>query len=125
MAAKKAARKAKARTPPAGKGKPAKRRAGKSFTSLAAVRAAIDKMDRKIVPLLVERLEYVTQAAQFKPSVEGVIVLSRVEEVVDNARRLTAAAGGNPDTIEAVYRALIDAFTADEQNRWRELHSRR
>jgi isochorismate pyruvate lyase len=94
------------------------------FKSLAQVRAAIDAMDRKIVPLLCERLYLVTQAAQFKPSVEGVVVQSRVEEVVANARRIAEKSGGRADTIEAVYRVLIDAFTVDEQNRWRELHGR-
>lgn len=101
--------------------KPARKPARK-FTSLAQVRAAIDAMDRKIVPLLCERLYLVTQAAPFKPSVEGVVVVSRVEEVVANAMRLAARAGGNPDTIGVVYRVLIDAFTVEEQNRWRELH---
>jgi isochorismate pyruvate lyase len=81
-------------------------------------------MDRKIVPLLCRRLGYVTQAAQFKPSEAGVIVLARVEEVVANAGREAVKAGGNPDTIEAVYRTIIDAFTLEEQNRWRELHPR-
>jgi isochorismate pyruvate lyase len=101
-----------------------KRPAAKTYKSLADVRKAIDAMDAKIVPLLCERLYLVTQAAQFKPSVEGVVVQSRVEEVVERARRAAARAGGNPATIEVVYRALIDAFTADEQTRWRELHAR-
>jgi isochorismate pyruvate lyase len=122
MAAKKATRKAKQ---PAKRKRPvSKRRAAKTFKSLAEVRKAIDAMDAKIVPLLCERLYLVTQAAEFKPSVEGVIVESRVEDVVERARRTAARAGGNPATIEVVYRALIDAFTADEQTRWRELHAR-
>jgi isochorismate pyruvate lyase len=123
MAAKKAKRKVKkpAARKPAARKRPAKQR---KFKSLADVRKAIDAMDRKLVPLLCERLYYVTQAAQFKPSVEGVVVQSRVEEIVDSVRRMAASAGGSPDTIETVYRALIDAFTADEQSRWRELHAR-
>ena len=133
MAAKKSKRKAKkpaqrksARKNPARK-TPTRKKAAKRrvFKSLAQVRAAIDAMDRKIVPLLCERLYYVTQAAQFKPSVKGVVVVSRVEEVVENAKREAVRAGGNASTIEAVYRVLIDAFTADEQDRWRELHARR
>ena len=115
-AKKKAKRKSKA---------PSKRKAaGKKplFKSLAQVRAAIDAMDRKIVPLLCERLYYVTQAAQFKPSVEGVVVRARVDEVIVNARRIAEQNGGRAETIAAVYRVLIDAFTLDEQARWRELH---
>lgn len=95
-----------------------------TFKSLAAVRKAIDAMDAKIVPLLCERLYFVTQAAQFKPSVKGVVVPARVEEVVANARRMAEKSGANPDTIDAVYRALIDASTLDEQRHWRALRAR-
>ncbi len=119
MAAKKKAKRKVTKKKPVRK---TARKTARKFKSLAQVRVAIDAMDKKIVPLLCERLYLVTQAAQFKPSVEGVIVQSRVEEVVNNAKRIAAKKGGNPDTIGAVYRVLIDAFTVDEQNRWRELH---
>lgn len=124
-APKKVARKASKKT--------AKRKARKSvspsvkfkFKSLTQVRAAIDAIDEVIVPLLCRRLFFVTQAAQFKPSVKGVVILPRVEEVVDNARRLAKQYDGDPDTMEIVYRTLIDAFTVQEQNQWRTLHARR
>lgn len=126
MAAKKKA-KAKAKVK---RNAPAKRKSAASaskftrkFKSLAEVRAAIDAMDRKMVPLLCERLYYVTQAAQFKPSVKGVVVQWRVEEVVENAKRLAKPFGANAKTIEAIYRVLIDASTLDEQQRWRDLHA--
>jgi len=119
MAAKaKSKRRAKKAAP---KSKPAAKR---EFKSLSDVRTAIDKIDAQIVPLLCRRLHFVTQAAHFKPSVKGVVVQSRVEEVIENARRIAKTAGGRPDTIEVVYRAVIDAFTADEQRRWREINPR-
>ncbi|TAK99686.1 MAG: chorismate mutase [Rhodospirillaceae bacterium] len=91
-------------------------------TSLADVRANIDRLDALIVPLMCERHRFVTAAAKFKPSVEGVVVVSRVEEIVRKVRDIAAAEKVNPDTIEAVYRAMIDAFTRDEQAHWRKLH---
>ena len=118
---KKPAKKAKATTQTKGKAKAkAKRKnvkAGwrKPLKSLADVRANIDRLDAKIVPLLCERLYFVTQAAQFKPSVAGVVVPSRVEEIITKVRAGAA-------TLERVYRAIIDAFTADEQRHWQELH---
>ena len=90
--------------------------------SLADVRANIDRLDALIVPLLCERHRYVTAAAQFKPSVDGVVVPARVEEIIHRVRDMAAARGVNPDTIETVYRTLIDAFTRDEQARWRDMH---
>lgn len=92
----------------------------RKVTSLAEIRANIDRLDSVIVSLLCERHHYVTAAARFKPSVEGVVVPARVEEIIHRVRELAQANDVNPDTIEAVYRTLIDAFTRDEQARWRE-----
>jgi isochorismate pyruvate lyase len=92
-------------------------------TSLADIRANIDRLDATIVPLLCERLHFVTQAANFKPSVAGVVVPSRVEEIIASVRAQAAQLGARPETIEAVYRNLIDAFTADEQRHWAALHT--
>lgn len=125
MAAKKKAKaKVKAKRKSPAKAAKGAKKLTRKFKSLAEVRAAIDAMDKKIVPLLCERLYYVTQAAQFKPSVAGVVVQWRVEEVVENAKRLAKPLGANPETIETIYRVLIDASTLDEQQRWRDLHGR-
>lgn len=117
-----AKKKPAAKKAPAKRGVKAKKWASRKFKSLAQVRAAIDAMDEKIVPLLCERLYYVTQAAQFKPSEAGVVILPRVEEVVDNAKRIAAKNNGKISTLEVIYRALIDASTLDEQRHWRALH---
>ena len=93
-----------------------------SCGSLAEVRANIDRLDATITQLLCERLHFVNQAAQFKPSVAGVVVPSRVEEIIQRVREMARGHGSNPDTIEAVYRAIIDAFTRDEQQHWRDMH---
>ena len=102
--------------------KAAKKRAWRTCRSLAEIRANIDRLDAVIVPLLCERLHFVTQAANFKPSVAGVVVPSRVEEIVGKVRAIAAGLDTSPDTIERVYRDLINAFTADEQRHWQELH---
>lgn len=90
--------------------------------SLGDVRANIDRLDDLIAPLLCQRLYFVTQAANFKPSVAGVVVPSRVEEIIARVRAVAEKMGSNPDTLERVYRNLIDAFTADEQAHWRQLN---
>ncbi len=130
MAAKsKAKAKTKTKTAPRAqtKRKAAKKTAKKTdwrrpCRSLADVRANIDRLDDAIAPLLCQRLYYVTQAANFKPSVAGVVVPSRVEEIISRVRAMAESWGSNPDTLERVYRNLIDAFTADEQAHWRSLN---
>ncbi len=106
----------------AGKRKSVKRNWRIACASLAEVRSNIDRLDAKIAPLLCARLDFVTQAAQFKPSVAGVVVPSRVEEIIDTVRAVAVSMGVSPNTMEQIYRELIDASTADEQRRWRGLH---
>lgn len=96
----------------------------RNFKTLAEVRREIDKLDDIVVPLICQRYYAVTQAAQFKPSVKGVVVKSRVEEIVSRVRRMAKVFGANPDAIEAVYRSMINVYTKDEQRNWRKLHKR-
>jgi isochorismate pyruvate lyase len=89
--------------------------------SLAEVRGEIDRLDRDIVRLLVERGGYVLAAARFKRSAAEVRAPARVEEVVANARRLAHAQGGTDeliDVVERVYRELIAAGIEAEQRHW-------
>jgi isochorismate pyruvate lyase len=91
-------------------------------SSLEEIRGHIDRLDDVIAPLLCARYGYVVQAAQFKPSVEGVVVPARVEEIIGRVRRLAERHGVNPDSMEEIYRNLIAVFTRDEQRNWRKLH---
>jgi isochorismate pyruvate lyase len=99
----------------------AAKRAG-THSSIEALRRDIDALDAKLVPLLCRRLQLVASAARFKPSIAGVIVPARVEEIIAGVRGLAMDLGSNPDCIETVYRHLIDVFTREEQRRWRMLH---
>ena len=92
------------------------------YKSLANVRRDIDDYDNIIVPLLCRRHYAVIQAAQFKPSVKGVVVASRAEAIITRVRRMAKAYGANPDAIEVVYRSMIDAYTKDEQRNWRKIN---
>jgi isochorismate pyruvate lyase len=90
--------------------------------SLGDIRARIDRLDDLIAPLMCQRQFFVNQAARFKPSVAGVVVPSRVEEIVARIRKVADRMKVDPLSIEAVYRAIIDAMTASEQRQWQELH---
>jgi isochorismate pyruvate lyase len=82
--------------------------------SLAEVRAKIDRLDRRIVPLLAERGRYVLAAARFKKDAAEVPAPARVEEVIRNVRRLAEESGALPDVVEKAYRAMIAAFIEAE-----------
>lgn len=90
--------------------------------NLQQVRDNIDRLDRDIVKLLVERQGYVAQAAGFKPTRAAVVVPERIEFIVDKVRAQAAEIGGDPDLLERIYRAMIDSYIAFEDKRWAALH---
>lgn len=93
--------------------------------SLPEVRAAIDAMDDLLLPMLAHRLKLVASAARFKPSVAGVVVQARVEEIIIRVRKAAVRFGVNPDCFEDTYRHLIDAYTREEQRNWPKLHKKK
>lgn len=89
--------------------------------SLAELRAAIDRLDDRIVPLLVARSRHVLAAAGFKRSAAEVHAPQRAAEVVAKALGRAEAAGAPAAVVavvERVYRELIAAGTEAELAQW-------
>lgn len=91
-------------------------------SGMEEIRAAIDDLDRRIAPLLAERVAWVRSAAAFKPTREAVVVPWRIEDVVAKASAHAAAAGADPAPIAAIYRALVDISIGEEAKAWDALH---
>ena len=92
-------------------------------TTMADIRAEIDRLDEDLVRLLVERAGYIDRAAEIKAQVDlPARIDSRVEEVVENVRRHAAAHGLPPDLVEELWRRLIDWSIAREESRIAPLH---
>ncbi len=83
-------------------------------SSISEVRENIDQIDRKIVALLAERGNFVTQAAAFKKTTDEVRAPNRVEQVIVKVQSLAQEHGANPKVVEVVYRAMISAFIEAE-----------
>ena len=92
------------------------------FSSLADVRAEIDRLDRALMPLVAARGRAVLAAARFKADIAEVPAPDRVEEVIRNVRRLAEEGGAIPSVVEATWRAMIAAFIAAEEAEHRRLH---
>ncbi len=89
--------------------------------SMAEVRARVDALDDVLVPLLVERGGYMTQAAINKPQRSQVRDEARIEAIVARVRARAQAEGGQPDLIEAIYRAMMEAYIAYEHREFERL----
>jgi isochorismate pyruvate lyase len=93
-------------------------RAPADCTTMAELRAEIDRLDENLVRLFAERATYIDRAAEIKAEVDlPARIEDRVEEVVANVRRHAAARGLPPDLIEKFWRRLIDWSIAREESR--------
>ena len=75
---------------------------------MADVRRGVDALDDILVPLLVQRASYMTQAARIKQDAAQVRDEDRIQTIVDRVRARTVAEGGPPDVLEAIYRSLME-----------------
>lgn len=91
--------------------------------NLQDIRNHIDALDEQIIPLLCERIQYITQAAQFKDSVADTRRFGRIEAILARAKAYANALGANEDYIESVYRHLIDESIRQEKAQWLAQHS--
>ncbi len=89
--------------------------------SMAEVRSHIDALDTRITALLVERTGYMTQAARLKQDAGQIHDQARIDNIVARVRQMAAALGGQPEVLEAAYRALIDASIAFERSEFARL----
>lgn len=80
----------------------------KKCTTMPEIREQIDRMDRAIVPLLIERLEYIKQAGHIKQDRNAVRDDWRVEDVISKVIATTKAGGGDERLIEEIYRFIIE-----------------
>jgi len=85
---------------------------------MSEVREEIDRVDREIVPLLLERLEYIKQAGHIKADRGTVRDEWRIEDVVSKAKAAAASQDGNTSYIEDIYRHLIEWSIAHEFVVW-------
>jgi len=78
------------------------------------VRCAINALDDLLVPLLVTRVGYMTQAARIKPHAAQVRDEARIEDIVVRVCERAAIEGGDPEVIEQIYRSMMEACIAFE-----------
>jgi isochorismate pyruvate lyase len=93
--------------------------------ALARLRRGIDRLDRRLVPLLAARSRLVREVAHVKATAAAVRAPRRAAAVVANARRLARRHGMDPALASRIYRAMIAAFIDDELREQRRSRRRR
>lgn len=90
----------------------------KKCETMEDVRREIDRLDRQIVPLLLERLHYISEAGHIKVDRQRVRDEARVEDVVEKALNAAREHNGNTDFIETIYRHMIETCIQFEYGVW-------
>lgn len=89
-------------------------------TTMADIRAEIDRLDEELVALFAERTAYIDRAAMIKEEIGlPARIEDRVEQVVANVRRHAASHGLPPDKLEKLWRKLIDWSIEREEDHLR------
>lgn len=78
------------------------------------IRAEVSRIDREVIALLGQRLDYVKAAVRFKPDEESIRKPDHWAKFFADRRAWGAAAGYDPDVIEALYRRLYE-YTIEVQ----------
>lgn len=84
--------------------------------SLSDVRTQIDRIDSKLLTLLLERSAYVQQAAAFKKNPAEVAAPERVAQILAAIENRAQALGLVPGLARAVWQTMIERFIAFEQS---------
>ena len=90
-------------------------------TTMPEVRTQIDALDDVLVPLLVQRIGYMSQAARIKQDVNHVRDEARIQAIVDRVRKQALDESGEPDVVEAIYRGMMEACIAFEHREFARL----
>jgi isochorismate pyruvate lyase len=86
-------------------------------TTMAELRAEIDRLDGELVALFAARAAYIDRAGVLKADLGlPARITSRVEEVVANVRAHAVTQGLPPELVEKLWRRLIDWSIAREES---------
>ena len=93
----------------------------KHCATMRDVRDGVNALDDVLVPLLVARGGYMTQAARVKNDESLVRDEARIQAVIDRVREQALAEGGDADVMEAIYLSLMEACIAYEHREFARL----
>lgn len=95
----------------------------KQCTTMADVRDGVNALDDVLVPLLVARSGYMTQAARVKNDEALVRDEARIQAIIDRVRPKAEAEGGSADLLERLYRSMMECYIAYEHDELARLRS--
>ncbi|KFG91172.1 Chorismate mutase [Sphingobium herbicidovorans NBRC 16415] len=94
-----------------------------NYTTMAEVRAGVDKIDRQLVALFEQRFAHMRAAARIKPERSAVRDEARKAEVIDNVRQEAVRLGVPADILATLWDQLVEASIAYEMKEFDRLRA--
>ena len=91
-----------------------KKHTAQTARTMLDVRHEVDRIDRELIKLLVERQSFMDAAARIKNDRNAVLDRPRIEDVVSKVKAEAQRQGLSPAIAEPVWRTLIDRCIAYE-----------
>ena len=88
-------------------------------TSKEEIRAEIDRLDRQIIDLFAERLQYVRAIVKFKQTADDIVAQPRYDEVISSRGQWAAEKGLSAEVFESIYCKLLN-FSICEEHKFAE-----
>lgn len=86
--------------------------------NLQDVREAIDKIDKEIITLLGQRMDYVLTASLFKPSEQSIAAPDRVVTMLNERKQWAKEASLDSNFIVPLYAQIIQWYIAKQTEYW-------
>ncbi|MCK9414302.1 MAG: chorismate mutase [Prolixibacteraceae bacterium] len=83
-------------------------------TSKEEIRAEIDRLDRQIIDLFAERLQYVRAIVKFKQTADDIVAKARYDEVISSRGQWAAEKGLSAEVFESIYCKLLNYSICEE-----------
>lgn len=80
----------------------------KQCTTIEEVRSEIDRIDRRIVALISERLEYIGQAGHIKQNRADIRDPARVDNIITRVMTEAHRTGVNQNLVALIYRVMVE-----------------
>ena len=78
------------------------------------IRAEIDRLDRQIIDLFAERLQYVRAIVKFKQTADDIVAQPRYDEVISSRGQWAAEKGLSAEVFESIYCKLLNYSICEE-----------
>ena len=89
------------------------------FQKLKNVRSMIDRIDDKILPLIIKRSKLVNNALELKSKKNEIIDKKRIDQILKKIEKNSKRMRSNPKLIKSIWKSMIQNFIEYERKEFK------